>query len=125
MVCNKIVLVVDDDPDIVESITILLESAGYKVKSADCGHRCFEILRYVRPDLIILDVMLDRVVEGFLVASELKSNPEYRSIPIVMVSAIENCTGFTVDKEFLRVEEFIQKPVIPRELITKIKKLIA
>ena len=125
MVCNKIVLVVDDDPDIVESITILLESAGYNVKSADCGNRCFEILRYVRPDLIILDVMLDRVVEGFMVASVLKSNPEYHSIPIVMVSAIEDCTGFTVDTDFLNIEAFIRKPVVPGEFLTRIERLIA
>lgn len=125
MICNKIVLVVDDDRDIVESITILLESAGYKVISADCGNRCFEMLQDETPDLIILDVMLETMVEGFVVASKLKSNPRYSSIPIVIVSAIESCTGFTVDKEFLRVEEFIQKPVIPRELITKIEKLIA
>lgn len=117
----------DDDPDIIESITILLESAGYTVWSADCGNRCFEILRYVRPDLIILDVMLDRVVEGFVVASELKSNPEYRSIPIVMVSAIEDSTGFKVDKDdkFLKVDEFIPKPVVPGEFLARIERLIA
>ena len=121
---KKKIMVVDDDQDIVESITIILESAGYEFKSADCSFQCFEILRKEKPDLIVLDIMMETIFEGFNVVYELKANPEYRLIPIVMVSSISKHMGFNVDKDFLQVDEFMEKPILPNEFLKNIEKLI-
>ena len=120
----KKIIVVDDDQDFVESITMILESAGYKIITADCGERCLEILQYEKPDLIILDVMMETITEGFNIGYEIKSNPKYNNIPIIMVSSIKDDMGFRVEKEFLHADDFLNKPVDPSVFLEIIKKNI-
>jgi len=118
------ILVVDDDLDIVELITIMLESAGYDIISADSGYKCFEILKEEKPDLIILDIMLETMTEGFNVGYEIKSNPEYQSIPIILISAIDKHTGFPIDTEFMKANGYLEKPIDPEKLLKSIEKLL-
>ena len=118
------ILIVDDDRDNVEIIGMLLESEGYEVLTAGCGERCFEILEETTPDLIILDVMMDTLTEGFDVGYRLKNQPEYHSIPVVLVTAIGKHAGFPVDKKSIRVDDYLEKPVNPDVLLNCIRKLI-
>ncbi|MBN1292432.1 MAG: hydrogenase maturation protease [Candidatus Latescibacteria bacterium] len=124
MNARKTIMVVDDDRDIVESTAMILESAGFKVTSAESGNQFYESLRSKRPDLIILDVMLETMTEGFNVGDALKSNPEYSSIPIIMISAIDKQTGFPVDVNFIQADVFMEKPLTPDALLRNVKKLI-
>ena len=121
---KKTIMVVDDDRDIVESTSMILESAGFKVTSAESGSQFFESLRSEKPDLIILDVMLETMTEGFNVGYELKSNQEYNSIPIIMISAIDKQTGFPVDENFIQADVFMEKPLTPETLLRNVKQLI-
>ncbi len=119
------IMVVDDDRDIVESITIILESAGYIVIQADSSGKCLEILQHERPDLIILDIMMDTLTDGIHVVYELKSDPEYQSIPIIIISTIEKQTGFHINKEYIEIEEYLEKPIEPAVLLECVKKCLS
>jgi len=121
---KKKILVVDDDLDTVELIAIMLDSAGYSVITTNSGNECLEILKKERPDLIILDVMLETITEGFNVGCEIKNNPQYRSIPIILISAIDKHTGFPVDTTFIKADEFFEKPFEPRTLLNSIERLL-
>ena len=128
------ILVVDDDPDIVEALKITLEANSYEVCSASNGTEGLEMVKSENPDLIILDVMMDSQTEGFQVSYQLKSTDpdseyaKYSKIPIIMLTAIHEHTKsrFSLDKDgdYLPVEEFIEKPVQPKELLDKMKKLL-
>lgn len=98
------ILVIDDDPDFVASTTALLRSEGYEVASARSGREGLKALQKDRPDLIVLDIMMESIVEGYAVNQAIKFQPEfeaYADIPIVMVSSI----GESPDERFPRAEE--------------------
>ncbi len=121
----KKVLIIDDDIDLVEAMRLTLENAGFEVIDAQDGLRGLERARDEKPDLVILDVMMGSQDEGFHVAYQMRQDAELRGIPIIMLTAIGQETGFKFDKDkdedFLPVEEFIEKPVDPQKLIEKVK----
>jgi CheY-like chemotaxis protein len=125
---DKRVLIVDDDPDIVESLKIVLESEGYQVDTAASGKSCLERVEAAKPDLVILDVMMDSTTDGFHTSYELKKDPVYKEIPVVMLTAIGKATGMHFDRkedpDYLPVEEFIEKPVDPKILLATVKKYV-
>jgi CheY-like chemotaxis protein len=123
------ILIVDDDPDILTSVKIVLESAGHDVLEATNGKTGLKVLKEDRPDLIILDVMMDTATEGFQLALQLK-NPdpksgfaEFSDIPILMLTAIHSTTPlrFEADIDYLPVELFVDKPIDPEELLKKVE----
>jgi len=122
----KKILIVDDDIDLVEAMRLVLENAGFEVIDAQNGKKGIEKTIQEKPDLIVLDVMMGTQDEGFHVAYEIRSNPEIRDIPIIILTAVGQETGFKFDKEkdedFLPVNEFIEKPVDPDTLIEKVRK---
>ncbi|MGD9518110.1 MAG: PleD family two-component system response regulator [Armatimonadota bacterium] len=131
------ILIVEDDPDIVESVRLVLESAGYQVDSALTLQEAFEKVVEFRPDLILLDIMMPDGTEGFHFVWKLRNQypPEVANIPIVILSAIHSTTNlrFYPDEsdgtyepgEFLPVQGFIDKPVEPHVLIDRIRKVLS
>ena len=85
MANDKLILVVDDDPDLVEAISMKLESKNYRVAKAYDGIEAWDKVQEERPDLIILDVMMPRK-NGYELCDELKKNPEYEDITIVLLT---------------------------------------
>ncbi len=127
------ILVIDDDPDVVEAIRLTLEANKYKVYSASSGSAGLKRMKDVNPDLIILDVMMDTTTEGFQISLQLR-NPDpkseyakYAHIPILLLTAIHKTTPlrFGPDVDYLPVDEFVEKPVQPAALLEKVKKLLA
>ena len=127
------ILVIDDDPDVVEAIRLTLEANKYKVYSASSGSAGLKRMKDVNPDLIILDVMMDTTTEGFQISLQLR-NPDpkseyakYAHIPILLLTAIHKTTPlrFGPDTNYLPVDEFVEKPVQPAALLEKVKKLLA
>jgi len=122
---QRTILVVDDDIDLVEIIRVTLENEGYAVIDAQNGARGLELAKQNNPDLIILDVMMGEVDEGFQVAYELRKGDGTRDIPIIMLTAVADQTGFEFDpdkdSDFLPVNEFIEKPISPRQLVDKVR----
>jgi len=119
------ILLVDDDADFVESTRIVLESKPYDVIVANNGDEGLSKAREVKPDLIILDVIMP-VKDGFTAAEQLKKDPELSRIPTIMLTAfaekhaeasIPVSRGFT-----LEAEDYIEKPVSPEELLARVDK---
>ena len=123
---EKTILVIDDDIDLVEIIRVTLENEGYTVIDAQNGERGLATAREKKPDLILLDVMMGKVDEGFNVAYELRGNDVTKDIPILMLTAVTDQTGFEFDpardEAFLPVDEFIEKPISPRRLVDLVRK---
>ncbi len=123
---TKKILIIDDDIDLVEAMRITLESAGFEVVDAQDGSKGFAKVKEEQPDLIILDVMMGTQDEGFHVAYRLRSDAETADIPIIMLSAVNQETGFGFNKEkdqdFLPVNEFLEKPIDPDLLIETVKR---
>ncbi len=122
----KKIMIIDDDIDLVEAMRITLESGGYDVIDAQDGQKGLEIVKKEKPDLLILDVMMGTLDEGFHVAYQIRNDAEIKDIPILMITAVGAQTGFEFDmqrdEDFLPVNEFIEKPVNPKVLLDTVKR---
>jgi len=123
---EKTILIIDDDIDLVEIIRVTLENEGFEVIDAQNGERGVAVAQEKKPDLILLDVMMGKVDEGFQVAYQLRGNEETKGIPILMLTAVAGQTGYSFDPntdgDFLPVDEFLEKPVSPRVLVDLVRK---
>ena len=123
------ILIIDDDPDITEAMSVVLTHRGYEIDSAADSSEGMERLTAHRPDLIILDVMMRTSQEGFELSRKLKSDAEYKEIPILMLTAVKDKTGLDFksaagEESWLPVEAFLDKPVKPDVLLEKVASLI-
>ncbi len=116
------ILVIDDEPDVVQLIEYNLKSAGYDVVSAADGREALEKARTLQPDLIILDLMLPEV-EGLDVCKVLRRDPGTAGIPIVMLTAKASETDRVLGFE-LGADDYVTKPFSPRELVLRVKRLL-
>jgi CheY-like chemotaxis protein len=128
------ILIIDDDPDLVESMQITLEANDYQVESAYNGTEGLRLVKEINPDLIILDVMMDSITEGFQVSYQLRSQDpqspyrDYSNIPILMVTGVSQKMHMKfspeADEDYLPVDEMVEKPIRLDTLLEKVKKLI-
>lgn len=123
------ILIIDDDPDIVKSMKVVLESRKYQVFSASNGKEGLQKTKEVKPDVIILDVIMETGDEGFDVAREIRKDQNLKNIPILMLTSIKERTGFDFKKEagdevWLPVDDYCEKPLKPKELIEKVDALL-
>jgi CheY-like chemotaxis protein len=122
----KTILIIDDDIDLVEILRVTLEREGFRVIDAQSGERGIALAQTENPDLILLDVMMSQVDEGFQAAYALRQDKRTLEIPILMLTAVTDQTGFDFDpsrdKDFLPVDEFLEKPVSPRQLVDLVRK---
>jgi len=128
----KKIYIIDDDRDIVESVSIVLKSNGYEVAAQYDDENVVDNIAKFNPDLVILDVMFpENSSAGFNIARELKRDDRSTKIPIIMLSAI-NERGFyagkfsndDVDEEWLPINLYLDKPVQPDELLKKVKSVL-
>ena len=131
------ILVVDDDPDVVEATQLVLEAKGYQVVTAASAEEGLAQAAAERPDLILLDVMMPEGTEGFHFVWTLRrdEDPQLRDTPIIILSGIHDRTKlrFYPDQsdgtygpyEYLPVQEFLDKPVAPAELVEAVNSLVA
>ena len=120
------ILVVDDDPDFVETTRVVLESAGYQVISAADGDEGLEMVRQEEPDLVILDVIMSTVLDGLNMSQQMANDPQGQSTPILMVTSIANsdyAALFPTD-EYIHINDFVSKPIAPDDLLRRVKSLL-
>lgn len=125
----KKVLIIDDDPDVVLALRMPLESSGYQVQDAHSQETGLAAVDSFKPDVIILDVMMETHTAGFQLAQKLHgpaAAEEHRRIPILMLTAVHQTTPlrFGPDEDYLPVDDFIEKPVDPKVLMGKIEKVL-
>jgi len=123
------ILIIDDDPDITEAMTVVLENKGYEVHCAPDSDQGMERLKEARPDLIILDVMMRTSQEGFEFSRQIKHDAQFKEIPILMLTAVKEKKGLDFkseagDESWLPVQAFLDKPVKPDMLIEKVQDLL-
>ncbi|NIS61823.1 MAG: response regulator [Proteobacteria bacterium] len=121
------ILIVDDDPDLVEAVTMILESKDYDVIAAYGGIEGLEKAKTEDPDLIVLDVMMPDK-DGYAVCKELKADPQYSKIPILLLTAVVSKISTTRYTQQMGLEteadDYIDKPVEPSELVKRIEILL-
>ena len=122
---QKSVLLVDDDPLFVAAVTAILESR-FEVRSASNGNEAFQSIGEARPDLIVLDVMMDYMSEGFDVARKLRQDPETMSIPLIMLTGVDERYDYReeVDESWVPCDRYLEKPVEPEALLAEVEALI-
>ncbi len=125
---EKKVLIVDDDMDFIEANKAVLEEAGYNVTYALNGEDGLKAALNDRPNLIVLDVMMTTMGEGFDVARELRKNPDTKKIPLIMLTAINQKSGFPwkydSDETWVPVDIFLEKPVKASDLLQNVQRLL-
>ena len=121
------ILIVDDDPDILDNIVTVLDTQPYRLATARDGKMCMEMIGQEVPDLLILDLLMPRM-DGWGVIREMRSEPRYAGVPIMVLSTVvEDAsrrryqleTGMTMD-----VQAYLEKPVPPNELLRRVRKLL-
>ncbi|MFA5111235.1 MAG: response regulator [Desulfobaccales bacterium] len=124
---GKYILIVDDDPDLVETVSMMLESKGYEVGKAYDGIEGEEAIKKRRPDVLILDVMMPRK-NGYQLCKELKSNKWTQEIPIVLLTAVGEAVPTTsyshAEGMAIEAEDFIPKPVDAATLVAAVERLL-
>ncbi len=125
---GKKILVVDDDPDLVDATSIILKSKNYEVSVAYDGVEGMEKARNEKPDLIVLDVMMPQK-DGYTLCKELKADPDLRRIPVLLLTAVVEhipTTRFTQQMGMeTEADDFIDKPVEPQVLVERVEALLA
>jgi len=125
---KKYVLIVDDDPDLVETVAMMLESKGYEVGKAYDGVEGEESIKERRPDLLVLDVMMPRK-DGYKLCAELKADSATRDIPIILLTAVGEAvptTSYTHAQGMAtEAEEYIPKPVDSKTLVEAVESFFA
>jgi two-component system alkaline phosphatase synthesis response regulator PhoP len=125
---GKKILIIDDDPDFVDSIRAVLEARDYIVESAPDGTEGFKKAKEIIPNLIILDVMMTKNTEGFEVSREFQKDDDLKSIPVIMITGIREqmnlAFGFEPDGTWLPVKAVLEKTIKPDQLLAKVAEFI-
>ena len=115
------ILIVDDSPYIVDGLVALLKRKGFKPIASHGGDEALAILSSTRPDLILLDIMMEPM-DGWEALEKIKANPQTRDIPVLMFSA-KKITPEEAREHSLNIEDFVSKPVNPSQLLDAIRRV--
>lgn len=126
------ILIIDDDPDFNDAVTPILESALYDVVTALNPDEGKKKIFSEKPDLILLDIMMDSLFDGFSLCHEIKTSKEYKEfndIPVIFVSAVKEVTGSrfqfnTREQGMVGPDDYIDKPVKSEDLLARIEKFL-
>lgn len=126
----KKILMIDDDPDFVEGIKSILDSAGYHVEVAYNPDDGWEALQRNGYDLLLLDIMMGRGAEGVALARKIRKDEVMRQMPVLIITGMREQIAFlfpgqAVHPGFVPVDELVEKPVDPDLLLNRVESLIA
>ncbi len=123
----KKILLVDDDIDLLEQNKLLLESKGFNVVSAESGEDGWKLFQKEKPDAAIIDLIMEQMDSGFVLCHKIKKTELGKKIPVFILTSATYETGFkfsasTVEeKEWIKCDGIINKPVVVEELISKLE----
>ena len=125
---NKTILLVDDDADFLMQEEIALKASGFNILTADSKSQAEEIIARTRPDLVILDVMMEDTDAGFMLCYHIKKKDP--TIPVIMVTSVTNETGLDFDaatdeeKSWVKADAFLAKPIRIEQLKAELERLL-
>lgn len=125
------ILIVDDDPDLVEANRLYLESRGFEVRTASSAAEGLRELEGFAPDLVTADLMMEHHDSGFSFCRKVKGRPQTARIPVLMLTGVFRETGLDFsrrtkeERAFIAADELIAKPVTPRQLCDHIERHLA
>jgi DNA-binding response OmpR family regulator len=129
---GKKILVIDDDQDFIDAVTTILKSAMYEVSTAPNPKEGKDKILAEKPELILLDIMMDSLFDGFSLCHAIKTAEDFKDVsdtPVIFVSAVKELTGSRfqfdgVDQGMVGPDDYIDKPVKPDDLLARIAKLL-
>jgi two-component system OmpR family response regulator len=128
---SKVILIVDDDEDFTTTVRSVLEREGYTVVQADSGAEGLRQLRKHRPDLMVLDVMMESTTEGYGVTEAIKYTEEYAALqhtPIIMVSSIQESPDERFPRapevDMIRPDRYLTKPLDLNRFLEIVRKIL-
>ena len=117
------IIVIDDDPDILDASSIVLNSKGYEVITSNNPESGYKMIKQENPDLIILDVMMNEQDDGFIHAQKLRREKIKKTI--ILYTSVSKTVGIEFGvSEIVPVDEYVEKPISPDELLRKVNKLL-
>ncbi|BAI62653.1 putative response regulator [Methanocella paludicola SANAE] len=117
------IMVVDDEPDLLEVVKLILESDGYQVVTANSGQEALDKIEKEMPDLVLLDIIMPRM-DGWEVFSRIKGNTKTHDIPVIMLTAKDQRIDKLIGLHVVRVDDYITKPFGRAELLERIKRVL-
>lgn len=122
------ILLIDDDPDFLYAVRMVLEGEGFEVESATTPEEGIGKVASTAPDLVILDVLMPTNYEGFEVARSIREELELIDLPILMLTAVHSVKQvpyrFAPDEEYLPVDVFMDKPIEPERLVETVQEML-
>ncbi len=122
MADKKLILVIDDDPDITSTVETILTAEGFSVVTASNGDEGIESFKKNNPDLVLCDMMMERIDAGNKVAHEIRKINE--KVPVYLMSSIGAATASNIDIDQLGFSGVFQKPIYPATLVSSVKKTL-
>jgi len=127
---KKKILIVDDDPDLLEENKILLESRGYNVYTAEDSKSGWKIFQQSKPDAAVIDLIMEEHDSGFILCHKIKKDEHGKNIPVFLLTSATYITGFkfgsstSEEKEWIKCDEIINKPIMIDDLVMKIESYL-
>lgn len=124
---TKKILLVDDDPDILEQNKIILESKGFEVTTADTSEEGWKKFQEIKPDAAILDLIMEEYDSGFVLSHKIKRDEHGKNIPVMIITSVSSETGMKFDavtddeKEWINADAVLNKPFQLDEVLQKIE----
>lgn len=118
------VVVIEDEPDMIDLIKLILERNNFEVIGADGGVQGLEAVRREKPDLVLLDLMMPDM-EGWEVYQRMRAEEELNAIPVVVITAKAQSVDKVLGLTIARVEDYITKPFSPQDLIERVEKVLS
>lgn len=117
------VVYVEDDPEMINLITMILSKRGYQIVGANGGREGIEVIMNEIPDLILLDLMMPDV-DGWNLYQQVKANPQTQHIPVIVITAKTQPIDRVLGLHIAKVDDYICKPFHPKDLISSIEKVL-
>jgi len=120
---NKQVICIEDEPEMIDLIRLILGRRGFDVKGAAGGREGLELIRKEKPDLVLLDLMMPEM-DGWEVYQQMKANEATRDIPVIVVTAKAQSIDKVLGLHIAKVDDYIAKPFSPQELLNSIDTVL-
>jgi len=119
----KRVVCIEDEPEMIDLVRLILGRKGFTVIGANGGVEGFETVRREKPDLVLLDLMMPDM-DGWEVYQQMKADPELKDIPVVVVTAKAQSIDKVLGLHIAKVDDYITKPFGPQELLESVEKIL-